>query len=706
MKSHVRRNKNGSLCRQFWADFPEVRDVEKEIQGAVCDLKIHYPPKPKYDEIANYANTKENRRFPKHDWQHILYIDSLDETDEEKIAYLDEMYDRWQNGFWFYNGDNLEYITGNHYMMLQYWMMRVSDEETGREYWDRPGFIDAQRDLFLVIKEAKQHPDIGGIVFTTMRRWGKTICACADGYFDTIQNEAFQFFTQSKSEEDAEGILKKIVQSWQKLPNILRPINNGYSSSKSEISFTQPQQRSSDGKFEYIYTLGSSIAKIQSSETALDGRAGNYIYNDEAGKIKIQVADAYKRWNVNKYCILNGKTITGFGLVTTTVEDVDGGSVMRYKKIVDQSNWHLRNKATNRTDTLLVRLFFPATYGMKGSARLNGERVDFSDDWGYSNVGDTRRYVIASRAGLEGSDLEAEIRKSPLTLDECFLAKEGGNNFNVKKLTDQKSFNAAHATKTPIVKGNFIYLENEKRVIFKPNENGKWLVRWMPDQADRNKFEMSGSQYEPKRHFAKTGVDPFDHRGSVDGGSLGAAITIVKDPMYFKKPTVVCVYNHRPKTPTELWRDILYQCIFYSSYALVENNKYGMLEYWDDRGFAKFAMTHPFDSDYYQKTGNRGVPTTDVHVREAMMNYGQEFIEDNIGIDPSTGEMADCWFDDLLEDLRKFNPQKWTDFDLSVAFMLAVTAFKRIERTEEKRIKKDFSGLIKRYDVSKQRVLR
>ena len=88
------------------------------------------------------------------------------------------------------------------------------------------------------------------------------------------------------------------------------------------------------------------------------------------------------------------------------------------------------------------------------------------------------------------------------------------------------------------------------------------------------------------------------------------------------------------------------------------------------------------------------------------MNYGQEFIEDNIGIDPATGEMADCWYDGLLEDLRKFNPQKWTDFDLSVAFMLSATAFKRIERTEEKRIKKDFSGLIKRYDISKQRLLR
>lgn len=706
MKTKREVNRDQSICREAWFNFQQVRDVEKEVQGAVCDLKIHYPPKPKYDEIENYGKVKKNRKFPLHDWSHVLYIDSLDETDEEKIAYLDEMHKIWEEGFWFYNGDRLEYITGNHYMMLQYFLMRVSDEETGKEYWDRPSFIDAQRDLFLIIKEAKQNPDVGGIVFTTMRRWGKTICACSDGYFDTIQNEAFQFFTQSKSEEDAEGILRKIVSSWQKLPDFLRPINNGYSTSKSEISFTQPQKRSSDGKFEYLYTLGSTISKIQSSETALDGRAANYIYNDEAGKVKVQVADAYKRWNVNKFCILNGKTITGFGLVTTTVEDVDGGSVMRYKKLVDQSNWRLRNKATNRTDTLLVRLFFPATYGMKGSARLNGEEVSFSDEWGYSKIGDTRRYVVASRMGLEGTDLEAEIRKSPLTLDECFLAKEGGNNFNIKNLTDQKSFNAAHASRSPVVRGNFIYLENEKRVIFKPNENGKWDVSWMPSESDRNRMELVGSHYEPRRYFARTGVDPFDHRGSVDGGSHGTAVTIVKDPMIFKKPTVVCVYHNRPKTPTELWRDVLYQCIFYSSFALVENNKYGMLEYWDDRGYARFALTHPFDDTYFQRTNNRGVPTTDGDVRDAIMNYGQEFIEDNIGQDRATMEFAECWFDDLLEDLRKFNPQKWTDYDLSVAFMLAVTAFKRSERKESKRQKNSLEGLITRHDMSKQRTLR
>lgn len=702
-----KRIKQKQECRQAWADFQEVRNIEKEIVGAVCDLEIHYPKKPKYDEIANYGFTKKNRKFPKQDWNYIQYIDSLDETDEEKIQYLDQMHKIWEEGFWFYNGDRLEYITGNHYMMLQYFMMRVTDSDTGREMYDRPNFIDAQRDLFLVIKEAKNNPDVGGVVFTTMRRWGKTVCICADGYFDTIDNEAFQFFTQSKSEDDAEGILRKIVSSWQKMPNFLRPINNGFSTSKSEISFTQPQQRSSDGKFEYIYTLGSRIAKIQSSETALDGMAANYVYNDEAGKLKIQIADAYKRWNVNKYCILNGKTISGFGVVTTTVEDVDGGSVMRYKKLVDQSNWRTRNKATNRTNTLLIRLFFPATYGMKGSARINDEHIEFSDEWGYSNIGGTKKYVVASRAGLEGKDLEDEIRKSPLTLDECFLAKEGGNNFNIKKITDQKSHNAAHGSKNPLVRGNFIYLENERKVVFRPNQDGKWLVRWMPPEQDRNRMEMEGSQYKPTRTFCKTGVDPFDHRGRSDGsGSNGAAVTILKDPMFFRKPTVVCLYVHRPKTPTELWKDILYQCIFYSSEALVENNKYGMLEYWSDRGFDKFAMTHPFDPNYYSKSGNRGLPMTDPFVREAVMSYGQEFVEDNIGIDAATGEMADCWYDELLEDLRKFNPQKWTDYDLSVAFMLAVTAFRRVERKESRRSTVDLSGLAPKLDLGKQRTLR
>ena len=700
------KTKHQEECYEAYKFFESERDLEKDIENCVCDLKISLPEKPKdLSSIENYGKPIDQRVFPKHELSYIQHIDELKEYDEEKILYLDEMYNRWQNGYWFYNGNRLEYVTGNHYMMLQYWFLRVTDE-SGREFFDRPDFIDAQRDLFYVIREAKLNTDVGGVVFTTQRRWGKTICGAADGYFDTIINEAFNFAIQSKSEDDGKAILSKIVDSWKKLPRILRPVDSGYSTTSRAINFEEPQRKSTKGKHEYRYAIESHIFPVSSKNTALDGKAINYLYNDEVGKVEKQIADVYKRWQVNKFTLMNGTTITGFGFVTTTVEDVDGSSVMTYKKLVDKSNWHRRNEATNRTDTLLVRLFFPASYGMKGSATHNGEKVDFINKWGYSHMNAAKSYVVSTRIGREGSDLEEEIRKMPLTLDECFLAKEGGNNFNVKKLTDQKSHNAAHASKNPLVKGNFIYLENEKKVIFRPNENGKWLVRWMPNEKDRNRMEYDGYSYTPTRNFARTGVDPFDHRGSTNGESNGAAITIVHDPMVFSKPTVVCVYNHRPKTPTELWKDILYQCIFYSSFALVENNKYGMLEHWDDIGYAKFALTHPFDFDYFQRTVNRGMPTTDVMTREAMMNYAQEFIEDYIGLDYVTNKMNDCWFDDLLEDLRRFTPMKWTDFDMSVAFMLAVTAFKRHERTEEKKSRVDFSGLIKKHNLSKQRTLR
>lgn len=698
-------------CIRAYNEFEMERDIEKVIPNAVCDWIIKFPKKPKRDKIANWGNKKEDRKFPYHDKEWLAYVEENYTKyieDEEKLFddvkdFIDSEREIQENGFWFYNRDKLEYIAGNHYMFLQYWNLK--SEEGG---FSLPAFVDAQRDLFLALSEAKKHPSYAAVFFTTMRRFGKTACSSADGYFDTISSEGFRFAIQSKNDPDAAKIMDKIVIAWQRMPSFLKPVDTGLSKSSAYIDFSNPQTRSTKRKVkEYGAVLNSKIYKAPSTTVALDGDNIQYYYGDELGKTPTSIADVEARWNVNKYALKQRAKITGFGLNTTTVEDVDGRAIKLYKNLWDNSDRKKINPETNQTETLGGRIFIPACYGYAGEVIFNGEPTNFVDEWGYSDVKKAEQYIKALRKGLTGESLKKEMRKNPLNMEECWAVAGVENNFDMQKIMQQLSHIRDYRIDSPVVKGNFLYSETKKKVVWHPSEQGKWKVRWLPPEQDRNAMEETGVSYEPTRMFARTGIDPYDHQGSEEGGSKGAGITIVKDARYFPKPTIVCYYCHRPETPTQFYKDMLYQCIFYSSYAHIENNKYGIIEHWKNMGYAKYAMLNPFDATYFKKSGNRGTPTTSWDIKNALLNYAQEYIYENLGYNPKKDAYGDFWFEDILEEFRNFKANKWTDYDSTVAFMMAISAFHREEiKKEKKERKKGTFQLIRKTDVSKQRTLR
>ena len=166
-------------CYSAYKNFVQVRNFEKEIPNSVYGLEITLPDKPEdYTSITNYGLPREQRKFPYHDWEYVKRIDNLPSSDPERKAFIDKEWKRRKEGFWWYNGDFLEWIPGHYYMTLQYWKIPIEDKGGAL---GNPKFVDMNRDMNLAIWDSKADENTMGLAYVGCRRSGKTVQGIANG---------------------------------------------------------------------------------------------------------------------------------------------------------------------------------------------------------------------------------------------------------------------------------------------------------------------------------------------------------------------------------------------------------------------------------------------------------------------------------------------------------------------------------------------
>ena len=672
MKNNV--SKHQQECFEAYENFVQEYDIKQEVEHAVWDFTFKRPEKPPIKTIANFGLERSKRKFPYYSKDFIRDMEQKEGT-EEYIKFVAEEWRRRYEGYWFFNGDNLEYITGHHYCMLQYFLITV--EINGRNVRTNPRFRDSHRDLFYALETTRNDKNSFGIVYYSFRRTGKTIVALAEGYFDTTENKESVFAIQSKTEDDGRKVFKKLVDSWQKIPSWFKPVDTGETTVTKRLFFGEKKKKQ-EGEKEYREVLNSEIFYINAKEEALDGTYCSFIFDDEVGKVG-KGLDVNERWNINRECLVSGSKIVGKSIQTSTIEDMEKYGSDKALILWNRSNPNKR-LPNNRTDSGLYRLFMPAYYGYDGEHPDTEE--PFIDEFGYSNIKLAKSYIESMYKSLTGDDLLSFRRKYPITIDDCFALTSSDNTFDQKKIYEQEQFNKTTDGKL-VTRGTFYWKDGIKdtEVLFKPSENGKWLVAWMPPAEDRCRFEIKNGQRRPTRDFCKTGCDPFSHRETVDKGSRGASATILQK--HYSEPDLkmafVCLYLARPKHPHEFAEDMIMQSVFYSSPFLSESNKFGVLDYFHKRGYDGFCLYNPLDPNYMKEwaKGKRGVPTTGSDIREALISMTQAYIMDYIGKNEETEEHGFCPFDEILEDWRKFEPDNWTPYDAFVATALALMATKK-----------------------------
>lgn len=683
-KEYTEQEKSIKECESAWRKYKVKYDLKKHVKDAEWHSVFVRPKKPEDpSSIQNYGKPIKERKFPYYSDEYIDRMYSKDETGKHKYPeFIKEEINRRLNGFFFYNKDRLEWITGHHYMTLQYWKIPVPDSKTGRMKRGKPSFIDAQRDVWYAIKAMREDDKSLGLIYIGYRRSGKTAIALAEGYWDTTENEESIFPIQSKTEKDAIKVFDKLIQSWKLLPPILRPVDDGSTTQSRKLVFDHPKKKVKSEDRVNKKSLRSKIYPVTSNEVEVDGDYVSFFFRDEAAKAAKNL-DINEGWEVTKPTLMNGTLIVGKAIYTSTVEDGEKYGSYSTKKLWDRSSDSDR-MSNGQTNSGLNQFFLPAYYGYVGGD--DEKEIDFVDEWGYSNIKAAKAYHEAILKDKKGDEILSYKRKFPQCIEDAWINKASDNSFNLRKLIEHKIYVDKTADQS-VTRGNFAWENGIKdtKVVWYPDPHGRWLVGLHPREEDRNRHELRGRQRYPVRDYFRMGIDPFSHEKTVRYGSNGAGITMCKSyPWSEIKEGMVCLYNFRPDTPNLLAEDMIMQAVYFSSPVLAERNTYGLIQAFESRGYKGFLLHNIFENDARKLAKqDLGVPNNSKDIREKLIDMSASYIMDNIGFNETKQSYGFCPYKEMIEQWINFNILEWGKYDLVVAAALAIAAMRMPKKTVE-----------------------
>jgi len=662
-----------------------------EIGGILIVL----PKAPKIKDILYCDLPVQDQSWRRIDLpKELSRIRSMDEWAEmprqfrEKFRpYIEEEFRRRREGVWFYNRGDATYITGRHYMMLQWSVLDIGS----------PYYLDFQRDIFLHLAACEADPRCIGQLYTKCRRSGYTnICS------SVIVDEATQvkdklIGIQSKTGKDAQEniFMKKVVTMFRKYPFFFKPIQDGTTNPRMELAFREPSKKIT--KNNKTTTMGDALNTVinwkNTTNNAYDGEKLHLLYLDEAGKWE-KPTDIREAWRIERTCLIVGRKIVGKAMVGSTVNPMGKGG-REYKDLWVDSDPTDRN-ANGRTRSGLYRLFIPAYESLEGFFDVYGraivndpEEMVQGIDGEYIHMG-SKTFLKNERDSLkhDASELNETIRQFPFTEDEAFRDSIESSLFNIGHIYEQVEHNDA-LFPNPVVSGQFSWKGGvqDSEVVFTPDPKGRFKIAWMPPSELRNKkANERGKRVAPNTHLGCGGVDSYDLDATVDGrGSKGALHLYNKFNMEVPANMFVLEYASRPPLASIFYEDVLMAAVFYGYPLLIENNKYGIARYFEQRGYDGYLMDRPkhlISSSQKVKVKTKGIPSNSVDVIQSHAQAIEAYIHQHVGINRDTGEIGSMYFNRTLEDWIGYDINNRTRFDLTISSGLALLAAQKVKPKE------------------------
>ena len=645
----------------------------------ICDIKISLPKKPKKGILflkRNKKNQKWERTPLPEDW------DILD--DKKKSIFIEQEFTRREKGIWFMNNGTPTYITGAHYYYLNWGKIDIG----------YPDYRDRDRRFFLFWEACVKDDRCFGMQMIKHRREGASWKGASLALYYSTSNYNAHGGLLSKTGADAKDLFFKVVDMFRSLPDFFQPIIDGTDNPKSVLSFKKPGERitKTNKTVKKSEALNSKIDWRNTRNNSYDSAKLKYFMSDEAGKW--EEADVWKNWQIVKPCLTQGRKVVGKCFMPSTVNEMTKGGGNNYKKIWDMSDSTDRD-STDRTRSGLYRYFTPVYDGLEG----------FIDEYGMSMNKEAKIYTDDVRKGLQSDTraLSENKRQYPYTPDEAFRSDSKNCLFDTELLYQQIEYAEVVQDKLT-TSGNFIWRNNEKdtEVVWMPDKNGKWLVSWMPSKEKRNSTSLrKGGTFPANDANIVSGCDPYDHSTTTDGRRSDAASYIFKKYDMTDSDNshiFVSEYINRPPKVEAFYEDMLKQCIFYGCQILVENNRVGLINYFELRGYGNYLMVRPETTHTAssRKQVTKGIPTSGQVVINAIADSIQAYIYDNIGINPVTGDMGKCYFTRLLNDWVNFDIDNRTKYDASMASGITLIGAQKF--VAPKIEKKPFMQFVRKYN--------
>jgi hypothetical protein len=349
----------------------------------------------------------------------------------------------------------------------------------------------------------------------------------------------------------------------------------------------------------------------------------------------------------------------------------------------------------------LYRIFIPAYEALEGFfdkygkpiIETPGQEVETLD--GETVEIGAREFLKNERDALrhDAREMNEIVRQFPFTTDEAFRDSVEGSLFNIGKIYEQIDHNE-NMYPDPVVRGNFTWKGGVRdgEVVFVPSSEGRWFVSWMPPADLRNlKVSERGKRIAPNKLIGCGGVDSYDIDATTDGrGSKGACHIYNKFNMRAPSNMFVAEYCSRPPMAKIFYEDILMAAVFYGYPLLVENNKYGIVRYFESRGYDGYLLDRPqhLTTAGSVATKTKGIPSNSQDVIHTHAQAIEDYIHNHVGINEK-GEIGRMYFNRTLEDWIGYRIDNRTKFDLTISAGLALLAAQTVV---QKKKPADFTG--------------
>ena len=663
----------------------------------LAGLNIQLPALPKKEDILNHNLSQKDQSWKRSDLpQELMRIRSMDEWAEmpkefrdRYTPYIEREFVRRREGVWFYNNGVPTYITGPHYMMLQWSKLDIG----------YPYFLEFQRHLFLHMKACDADPRSLGQVYTKCRRSGYTNMSACRLVDEGTQVKEKLLGLQSKTGKDAQEniFMKKIVPIYQSYPFFFKPIQDGTTNPRMELAFREPSKRITKKNKTSIKgeALNTVINWKNTTNNAYDGEKLHILYLDEAGKWE-KPTDIREAWRIERTCLIVGRKVIGKALVGSTVNPMGKGG-KEYKELWKDSDPSERN-ANGRTRSGLYRIFVPSYSALEGFFDKYGNAVIEDPEKPVMGIDNEAIYIGAKtflkneRDALKNdhSELNEYIRQFPFTEDEAFRDSIQGSLFNLTKLYEQIQHND-NLFPNPVIIGNFVWKggQQDTEVVWSPDPNGRFRVSWLAPPDMRNKvIQERGKKMPGNSLIGVGGVDSYDIDATLDGrGSKGALHMYNKFNMAVPSNMFVVEYASRPPLAKIFYEDVLMCAVFYGYPLLIENNKYGIVRYFEARGYDGYIMERPqhlSSTSSHVAVKTKGIPSNSADVIHAHAQAIEAYIHDHVGLNNETGEMGSMYLNRTLEDWISFKVDDRTKYDLSISSGLALLAAQKVKQEVKK----------------------
>lgn len=687
----------------------EIGDIVS-IQGLVVAL----PKTPK--EYIQRSSVKKDQYWERSELPNELSkIQSIFQWNEKPsefkdrwVDYIESEFDKREDGVWFMNNGVPTYITGAHYMYLQWASIDIG----------YPDYREANRVLYIYWEACRADNRSFGIDYLKIRRSGFSFMSSSEcSNIGTLAKDA-RVGILSKTGADAKKMFTdKVVPITNRLPFFFKPIKDGMDKPKTELAFRIPASKITKKNMytqeaDDVEGLDTTIDWKNTDDNSYDGEKLLLLVHDESGKW-IKPNNILNNWRVTKTCLRLGSKIIGKCMMGSTSNALSKGGD-NFKKLYEDSNVNNRNM-NGQTKSGLYSLFIPMEWNMEGFIDRYGMPVfrrpekpvlGIDNEMIHNGAIDYWEAEVDSLKN-DADALNEFYRQFPRTESHAFRDESKLSLFNLTKIYQQIDYNDSLIKDHHVTRGSFSWKDgiNDTKVIFSPNNSGRFYISWNPKAHMQNKIIVkNGIKFPGNDHIGAFGCDSYDISGVVGGGGSNGALHGLTTYHMDEAPvnTFFLEYIARPQTAEIFYEDVLMACVFYGMPILIENNKPRLLYHFKNRGYRGFCMNRP-DKHYtnLSKTEKElgGIPNSSEDIKQAHASAIESYIEKYVGMDNDgtyrdVGDMGDMIFIRTLEDWAKFDISDRTRHDASISSGLAIMATQKnlyLPQKKQSKIKINFA---------------